>query len=184
MNRIRIPKPSRRGAILLSLGLLAALAVIVTACSSEMIVETVEVVIAGTPAIIQVTAPVEEGAPYKQATQAAFAAEEKAGDGGDTTPRLDGTPVARMIIRHGEIEIVVMDTRQGRHSIQAMVDRWASQGAYVVQSQESGYSQEYPPVVTISIRVPVAKFDEAMAAIAEMSVEIVNRYESASDVTE
>jgi hypothetical protein len=90
----------------------------------------------------------------------------------------------RLIIRSGNISLVVEDTRLAKGSIESMITALAGEGAFVVSSQEYGGTEESQPYVSMSIRVPAAHFDRTMDRLAELAVEVTNRSESADDVTE
>jgi hypothetical protein len=93
-------------------------------------------------------------------------------------------PAERLIIRNGSITMVVEDTRGAQESIEAMVAAMAGDGAFVVSVNEFGATEGEQPQISMSIRVPASRFDEAMARLAELGVEVKNRNESAQDVTE
>jgi hypothetical protein len=90
----------------------------------------------------------------------------------------------RLIIRTGNISMVVEDTRAAQATIEGMVEGMVGEGAFVVSSDEYGGAEESQPHITMGIRVPAARFDEAMDRLAEMAVEVTSRNESAQDVTE
>lgn len=90
----------------------------------------------------------------------------------------------RLIIRSGNISMVVEDTRTAKANIEDMVAGMVSEGAFIVSSQEYGSTEENQPYVTISIRVPAIHFDRTMDRLADMAVQVTNRNESADDVTE
>jgi hypothetical protein len=93
-------------------------------------------------------------------------------------------PAERLIIRNGNLSMVVQDTRATQQSIEGMVAAMAGEGAYVVSSQEYGGEQEAAPYVEMSIRVPAARFDEVMDRLAGLAVRVTSRSESGQDVTE
>jgi hypothetical protein len=101
-------------------------------------------------------------------------------------PSLAGLPQEseRLIIRNGRISMSVRDTRAARVSVEAMVAEMAAEGAYVISSEEYGESDEGSPYITMSIRVPVSRFDEAMDRLAGLAVKVTARHESGQDVTE
>jgi hypothetical protein len=90
----------------------------------------------------------------------------------------------RLIIREGNITIAVEKTRQTRDAIEEIVSGLAGQGAYVVTSSEDGRGENREPYINITIRVPVEEFASVMDQIAEMGVEVAERYETSQDVTE
>ncbi|HSR33133.1 MAG TPA: DUF4349 domain-containing protein, partial [Anaerolineae bacterium] len=125
--------------------------------SVEVVVE--KEVIAEAPA-----APMDESGRY-QASNLAYAAE-------------------RLIIRTGNIVLVVEDTRAVQETIEEMVAGMSREGAFVVSSDEYGGMEGSQPNVTMSIRVPASRFDEVMDRLAGLAVEVISRNESAQDVTE
>ena len=90
----------------------------------------------------------------------------------------------RLIIRTGNISMVVEDTRAAQGAIEEMVARMASEGAFVVSSDEYGGTEGSQPHITMSIRVPAVHFDRVMDGLAELAVQVSSRNESAQDVTE
>jgi hypothetical protein len=93
-------------------------------------------------------------------------------------------PSERLIIRSADISLIVADTRAAQQSVEAMVADMASEGAYVVSSQEYATGDAASPSIQMSIRVPATRFDEAMERLANLAVRVENRNESAQDVTE
>jgi hypothetical protein len=93
-------------------------------------------------------------------------------------------PTERLIIRDGSISMVVADTRAAQQAIEEMVTEMADEGAYVVSSEEHGGVEGGSPHVAMSIRVPAARFDEAMDRLASLAVQVTTRNESGQDVTE
>lgn len=93
-------------------------------------------------------------------------------------------PTERLIIRDGSISMDVKDTRATQRAIEEMVAGMAGEGAYVVSSEEHGGVEGGLPHITMSIRVPAARFDEAMDHLAALAVQVTARTESGQDVTE
>jgi hypothetical protein len=92
--------------------------------------------------------------------------------------------VERLIIRTGNISLVVEDTRAVQGTIEEMVAGMAGEGAFVVSSDEYGGTEGSQPHVTMSIRIPASRFDRVMDNLADLAVEVTSRNESAQDVTE
>ncbi len=90
----------------------------------------------------------------------------------------------RLIIREGNITIAVEQTRATRDAIEDIVFGLQEQGAYVVTSSENGRGEGLEPYINLTIRVPVTEFADIMDQIAEMGIEVGERYETADDVTE
>jgi hypothetical protein len=122
--------------------------------------------------------PPAQPAPPPAATEAPAAAEEPYSVA--NLPQ----PVERLVIHNGSISIVVKDTRAAQQSIRHMVAEMAGEGAFVVSSEEQGGIEGSSPYITMSIRVPATRFDEAMDRLAKLAVEVRNRTQSGQDVTE
>lgn len=92
--------------------------------------------------------------------------------------------IERLIIREGNLTLVVDKTVETREMINDIVAELAGQGAYVVSASESGRGENRQPYINMVIRVPVGEFDNVMDQIAEMAVRVDERYENAQDVTD
>ena len=92
--------------------------------------------------------------------------------------------IDRLIIREGNINIAVEQTRQTRDDIEDIISGLAEKGAYVVSSSENGRGENLEPYINITVRVPVEDFATVMDQIAEMGVEVESRNENSQDVTE
>ena len=90
----------------------------------------------------------------------------------------------RLIIRTGNISMAVEDTLAVQATIEDMVEQMAAEGAFVVSAQEHGGIEGSQPYITISIRIPAARFSETMDRLADLAVNVNSRNESAQDVTE
>lgn len=90
----------------------------------------------------------------------------------------------RVIIRNGQITLVVDDTRATKERIESIVAEMASQGAFVVSSEETANVESQMPTVRMVIRVPAGHFDDVMERLAEMAVRVETQSETAEDVTE
>jgi hypothetical protein len=90
----------------------------------------------------------------------------------------------RVIIREGEITLVVDDTRAAKERIETVVAEMESEGAFVVSSQEAANVESQMPTVRMVIRVPAERFDEVMERLAAMAVRVEAQSETAEDVTE
>ncbi len=95
--------------------------------------------------------------------------------GGD----LPSTAEERMIVRNGEIALVVEDVIKSRDEIAQMAIRF---GGFVVSSHISGEEQDRRG--TISIRVPDEKFEQALTELGNLAVRIKSESTSSRDVTE
>ncbi len=101
-------------------------------------------------------------------------------------PGMPPQQIERLIIRNGSITVTVEDTREAKRAIVQMVNEMAGEGAYVVSSNEYGGGADVSPYISMTIRVPAARFTEAMDRTAALAVEgtIPARSESGQDVTE
>jgi hypothetical protein len=117
-------------------------------------------------------------------TQVVEVAKEVASSEGYAFDVAQPQTVERVIIREGSLNLVVEDTRATQQAIEQMVNEMAAEGAFVVSSNESSYSEGISPNIDMVIRVPAARFDESMDRLASMAVRVNNRGETAEDVTE
>ena len=90
----------------------------------------------------------------------------------------------RLIIRTGNLSMVVEDTREAQATIEGIVASMAGEGAFVVSSDEYGGTEGSQPHITMSIRIPATRFDETMDRLADLAVIVNSRNESGQDVTE
>jgi hypothetical protein len=96
----------------------------------------------------------------------------------------DVIPTERLIIREGNIQVQVEDTRKTRDDIESIVASMMDKGAFVVNSTESSRGEELSPNISMVIRVPVEEFDSVMGKIEAMAVEVTYANEWSDDVTE
>jgi hypothetical protein len=85
----------------------------------------------------------------------------------------------RMIVRTGDMSLVVKDVIQARDDIAQLAARF---DGYVVSSQISGEEEEMRG--WISIRVPDDKFEQALAELRNLAVRVKSESTSSQDVTE
>ena len=85
----------------------------------------------------------------------------------------------RMIVRNGDMRLVVEDVVSARDEIAQMAIKY---GGYVVSSQISGEEQEMKGY--ISIRVPDDQFESALAELRDLAVRVISESTSSRDVTE
>ncbi len=85
----------------------------------------------------------------------------------------------RMIIRNGNISLVVKDITDTRDKINQLA---AILEGYVVSSSISGQEQQTRGHITI--RIPDSKFDQALVALRAMAVRVQSESTSSQDVTE
>jgi hypothetical protein len=89
------------------------------------------------------------------------------------------TTEERMIVRTGEISLVVEDVAQ---SVEEIAQLAASYGGYVVSSNI--YGEEEDMKGRISIRLPDERFDQALAELRDLAVRVESESTSSEDVTE
>ena len=85
----------------------------------------------------------------------------------------------RMIVRTGEMSLVVEDVVDARDEIADLAVRF---NGYVVSSRISGEEQEMRGWITI--RVPDDKFEPALAELRDLAVRVTSESTSSRDVTE
>lgn len=89
-------------------------------------------------------------------------------------------PQERLIIRTGNLSIVVTDTEPAMAQIAEMVE---ANGGWVVSSSLYQYS-ETAKIGDITVRVPSDGYNSAMEAIKGMALEVENESSSGQDVTD
>lgn len=124
------------------------------------------------PAMI---APAE---PPASAVPAPAPAVEIGGEGA-TSGDMPAASEERMIIRTGDMSLVVTDVVQARDEIARLAERL---NGYVVSSRISGEEQEMRG--WISIRVPDEQFEPAMDELREMALRVESESTDSQDVTE
>ena len=85
----------------------------------------------------------------------------------------------RMIVRNGDMSLVVEDIVDARDEIAQLAVRF---DGYVVSSQVWGEEQDMKGY--ISIRVPDEKFDQALAELRDLAVRVTSESTDSRDVTE
>lgn len=90
-----------------------------------------------------------------------------------------GVTEERMIVRNGEMSLVVEDVVAARDEIAQLALRF---NGYIVSSQISGEEQEMRGY--ISIRVPDDQFESALAELRDLAVRVKSESTSSRDVTE
>ena len=95
------------------------------------------------------------------------------------TEALPSTAEERMIVRNGDMSLVVEDVVSARDEIARLA---VSFNGYVVSSRISGEEQDMRG--WISIRVPDEKFDQALAELRELAVRVTSESTDSRDVTE
>jgi hypothetical protein len=120
--------------------------------------------------------PAPEPAPYPKAMPPMVI---PGGEGAYDVVTLPSTAEERMIIRTGEMSLVVKDVTQGCNDIARLAARL---DGYVVSS--SIWGEEAEMRGWISIRVPDDKFDQALAELRNLAVRVKSESTSSQDVTE
>jgi len=92
---------------------------------------------------------------------------------------LPSTPEERMIVRTGEMSLVVEEVTQACDEIAQLAERF---DGYVVSSRISGEEEEMRG--RISIRVPDGKFELALTELRNLAVRVTSESTSSQDVTE
>ena len=92
---------------------------------------------------------------------------------------LPPTSEERMIVRTGEMSLVVEDVIDARDETAQLAARF---GGYVVSSRISGEEEDMRG--WISIRVPDDKFEQALAELRDLAVRVKSESTSSRDVTE
>jgi hypothetical protein len=87
-------------------------------------------------------------------------------------------PEERMIVRNGDMSLVVEDVLEARDEIAQLAERL---GGYVVNSNIYGEEETRG---SISIRVPSDKFDQALAELRSLAVRVTSESTSTEDITE
>ena len=98
---------------------------------------------------------------------------------GETVYYEEGVTEERMIVRNGEMSLVVEDVVAARDEVAQLA---LSFNGYVVSSRISGEEQEMRGY--ISIRVPDDQFEQALAELRELAVRVSSESTSSRDVTE
>ncbi len=93
-------------------------------------------------------------------------------------------PAERLIVHDGSLTVVANDTRQARQAVMDMVSEYAAEGAFVVSSNETYPSSGQMPMISMVLRVPVIHYDESMTRLAGLGIQVLNRTETAQDVTQ
>jgi len=100
-------------------------------------------------------------------------------DKGSGTNILLTTDEERMIVRNGDMSLIVTDVSQAMEAISQLAGGF---GGYVVSSSVSGEEEDTRGWVTI--RVPDDSFEQALAGIRELAVRVEEESTNSQDVTE
>jgi len=106
---------------------------------------------------------------------------EKSGAPGEDSSREGDVtiPTERMIVRNGDISLVVEDVDNARDEIEQLA---AGLGGWVVNSNIYGEEEEMRG--WISIRIPSDKFDQALGELRTLAVRVTSESTSTQDITE
>ncbi|MDD5038987.1 MAG: DUF4349 domain-containing protein [Dehalococcoidales bacterium] len=99
--------------------------------------------------------------------------------GSGSLPSTSSTDVERMIVRTGEMSLVVTGVVKVRDDIAQLS---VTLGGYVVSSQIWGQDQDMRG--SISIRVPDEKFDSTLSELRSMAVRVTSESTNSQDITE
>jgi hypothetical protein len=102
-----------------------------------------------------------------------------AGREGTSAPEALPSTEERVIVRTGDMSLVVEDVVSTRDEIAQLAVRF---GGYVVSSRISG--EEEDMTGRISIRVPDDKFEQALSELRDLAVRVTSESTSSEDVTE
>ncbi|MBE9477725.1 MAG: DUF4349 domain-containing protein [Chloroflexi bacterium] len=112
--------------------------------------------------------------PMPESTKPAAPGMEEPSWGGDAA-----IPAERMIVRNGDISLVVEDVANARDEIEQLA---AGFGGWVVNSNIYGEEEEMRG--WISIRIPSDKFDQALVELRALAVRVTSESTSTQDITE
>jgi len=101
------------------------------------------------------------------------------GDKGEGTVVLVTTDDERMIVRNGDMSLVVEDVTEAMEAISQLAGGF---GGYVVSSSVNGEEEDMRG--RISIRVPDDSFEQALAGIRDLAVRVEEESTGSQDVTE
>jgi hypothetical protein len=157
------------------LGALLLLAVLLAGCgraAQEMTMDAAGV--APLPAV--------EMAPVEAVVEESFAGEAFNADAafGESVIATQDSIQERLIIRTGDMSIVVVDTEDAMNTIAQMVDE---NGGWVVSSNVFQYSDD-AMTGNMVVRVPAEGFDSFLEAVRGLAVEVTRITTSGQDVTE
>ena len=94
-------------------------------------------------------------------------------------PSAEVPAIARQLVRNASLQVVVRDLDSTSRRAQALA---VSLGGYVAHVDEQ--RPEGAPSATLILRVPVARLDEALAALRAMGVRVEHETQGVEDVTE
>lgn len=137
----------------------------------------------------EMAAPVEDTAFFSAAGDESFAESEVASAGEKTAANLDsdfnrtlsqsGEAQERLIIRTGNLDVVVRDTEDSLDQIGQMAE---AMGGWVVNSNV--FQRGEAKAGTITIRIPAEQFDTVITQVKEAALEVRSESTNSQDVTE
>lgn len=98
---------------------------------------------------------------------------------GETSAETSAETSSRLIIKSGELSIVVSDITK---SVKSIIQYAEDQEGWIVQSDIQ--DDETAPRGSVTVRVPAEKFDDAMAYVREIATEVSYEKSQGDDVTE
>jgi len=124
-------------------------------------------------------APISPSAPAREAApQAPQPAQAKAAPA--ATPAVNRPPaIPRKLVRTFSLQLEVRDTEQAAKRVQALVSRL---GGYVASA--NGQRQGEVLYYSMTVRVPVERVEEALAAVRALAVRINHEQQQVEDVTD
>ena len=125
------------------------------------------------------SAPSEEASPEEIMPSGISPGRDEGYKEADTEALPSTAEEERMIVRTGDMSLVVKDIVDARDEIAQLTVRF---NGYVVSSQVWGEEQDMKGY--ISIRVPDEKFDQALAELRELAVRVTSESTDSRDVTE
>jgi hypothetical protein len=129
-----------------------------------------------------VAEPVEEPAPLPQTTPMPTATAPVARSGGDTLPEVASRP-ERLIVKNADLQLRVEDTDVAIDRVTQVV---GDTGGYIISSRvwyEEWLEEEYK-YASITVGVPVDRFETAMRRFRDIAVQVVDERASGQDVTD
>lgn len=152
----------------------------ITACAQGGTDESMAADTGGARGPMPAAAPAEDMEMAEEAMeQAAYDADDGFTTGSNNSAQVD-FPETRMIIRNGELSLIVSDTEEAMRRIGEMAE---ANGGWVVNSNLFQYDEEAKSG-SITVRVPSSGFNSALEAMKELAVEVEAESTSGQDVTD
>lgn len=169
---------------LLFVPLLAAL--ILAACGGSAPAATEPVYLDYKLPLTEAPAQVENGAPLPAGNNPQGGGDEQSSENRDAYETSGGTDAMvfeRMVIKSGEIRLLVKNSDTALDSLTQMV---GDVGGYIVSSQVwyAEYNKENYKYATVTIAVPADQFETALRRLRNLAVRVLNESASGEDVTD